>query len=252
MLSDHETRQPPGAPFVANAVARLDYHRMVGAIADAGWVAAGWESTSAGAIISPMTQFRGADGWVYRLTGRRFQRIGPPAPPAAEAMLERARSLANTNANAAHLQVRRIRSDSKRPHPEDYDLWERLYDCEFLIGALWRFRSAIRVAENVPEVAPQVILLLERFDATLPGLRKMRNVLEHADDYGVDAHHFGTRRASHPEVHRQQVQTTSWDDDSMTWLGEALNYDTALRAVSESYQGLKNIVESWRRAIPPT
>lgn len=199
-----------------------------------------------------MTEFRGADGWVYRLAGRRVRQIGPPAPPTAAEMLERARSLANENANAAHLQVRRIRPDSKRPHPEDYDPWERLYDCKFLVGALWRFRSAIGLAESVPEVAPQVILLLERFDATLPGLRKMRNVLEHADDYGVDNHHFGKRRASHPEVHRQQVQTMSWDDASMTWLGATLNYDDALTAVFDCYQGLKTIIESWHPAIPPT
>lgn len=195
-----------------------------------------------------MTEFRGADGWLYRLAGRHSQRVGPPAPPTADAILERARSLANANANAAHLQVRRIRSDSERPHPDDYDPWERLYDCEFLIGALWRFRSAIRIAENVPDVAPQVRRLLERFDASLPGLRKMRNVLEHADDYGVDAHHFLAKRASSPEVHRQQIQTMSWDDDSMTWLGEALNYDDALEAVSECYRGLKNVVGAWRPA----
>jgi hypothetical protein len=203
------------------------------------------------AIISAMAEFRGADGWLYRLAGKFAQRIGPPAPPTAGAILERATSLANKNANALHLQVRRIRGDSERPHPDDYDDWERLYDCELLVGALWRFRSAIRVAENVPEVAPQVFLLIERFDASLPGLRKMRNVLEHEDEYGVDAHHFGNKRARHPEVHRQQVQTMSWPDDGVTWLGETLNYSDALQAVSECYEGLKTIVESWRLATAP-
>jgi hypothetical protein len=199
-------------------------------------------------MISAVTEFTGAEGWLYRLTGKSLQRISAPAPPAAGAILDRAASLANTNANAARLQMRRIRGD-----PEDgHDPWERLYDCEFLIGALWRFRSAIRVAENVPEIAPQVTLLLDRFDTSLPGLRKMRNVLEHADEYGVDAHHFSGRRASSPEVHRQQVQTTSWDDDSMTWLGETLNYSDALQAVSECYLGLKNIIESWRPVTSPT
>lgn len=38
----------------------------------------------------------------------------------------------------------------------------------------------------------------------------------------------------------------SWDDDSMTWLGEALNHDDALEAVSECYAGLKKVIESWR------
>jgi hypothetical protein len=107
------------------------------------------------------------------------------------------------------------------------------------------------VAENVPGIAPQVILLIKRFDDSLPALRKMRNVLEHADEYGVDAHHFNRRKASHPDVHRQQVQVMSWDEDSMTWLGATVNYDYALEAVAECYEGLKNILESWHPTIPP-
>lgn len=191
---------------------------------------------------------RGRDGWLYRLVGGRWLRDGaaPPTPPRDSAVLERARSLANEAAQAVSLQVGRIRSFS---YDSDADPWQLLYDYQFLIGALARFDNAVSIAEHVPAVAGRVILIRKEFVDRVPGLRKMRNVLEHAEDYAVDAQHFGWNRRGRKEVLRQQLQVGSWTQESYEWLGETLTLDAALGAVSNAYAQLKEMQRAYDDGI---
>ncbi len=178
--------------------------------------------------------FRGRDGWLYRFVGRRIERVAPPTPAEVTAILDRSRSLANHTANVVRLQAERVRSKPEDP-------WQTIYDYELLIGALSRFRNALRIAEYVPEVAGEVIQIVAAFDGSLPGLRKMRNVLEHTDQYAVDAQHFGKSRQGNKEVFRQQLQSSNVGEDEYHWLGETLSVQGALVAVSSAYAAIKEV-----------
>lgn len=94
-----------------------------------------------------------------------------------------------------------------------------------------------------------MILIRKEFVDRVPGLRKMRNVLEHAEDCAVDAQHFGSNRRGRKEVFRQQLQVGSWTQESYEWLGETLNFDAALGAVSNAYAQLKEMQRAYDDGI---
>lgn len=150
--------------------------------------------------------------------------------------------MANEAGQAASLQASRIRRFSS---DSEADPWQLLYDYQFLIGALARFDNAVSIAEHVPGVTGRVILIRKEFADKVPGLRKMRNVLEHAEDYAVDAQHFGSNRRGRKEVFRQQLQVGAWTPESFEWLGETLNVKAALDAVWEAYAQLKEVQRSY-------
>lgn len=181
---------------------------------------------------------RGRDGWLYRFVSGRWIRTAPPASADNAAILEWSRSLANESAQAASLQARRIHTFSVGP---ETDPWQLLYDYQFLIGALARFDNAVSIAENVPTITGRIVLIRKEFANKVPGLRKMRNVLEHAEDYAVDAQHFGSNRRGRKEVFRQQLQVGSWTQEGYEWLGETLHVDTAMDAVWDAYSQLKEV-----------
>lgn len=194
-------------------------------------------SRSADGLDDGARRFAGRDGyfWQYQngKVSRSNDKIGEPSD---DVILERARSLANQTANAIYVQIERCNATAEDP-------WQTLYDAQFLIEALWRFRRAVAIAKSVRAASPDVVLLVENFDAALPGLRRMRNVLEHVDDYAIDAQHFGKNRRGDKGVFRAQVQVGGVldDDGNITWVGETVNTRSARDAVMACYRGLKDI-----------
>ena len=146
--------------------------------------------------------------------------------------LERARRFANRAVLTIELQRRRLRSDE----PEDgHFIFRRWADVQFLIVALGRLRRAGELAARVPGTRQHMMDAVASFDAALPGLKVMRDVGEHIDEYGVDSH----RR------HNQSVQRTSLEvgtcdrDGSFDWLGYRIESDIALEASYQLFGAIK-------------
>jgi hypothetical protein len=129
------------------------------------------------------------------------------------------------------LQSRRL----QRPEPRDADyLFRQMADFQYLIVARWRLRRPALVALSVPTVRDDVTAAIARFDAALPGLKRMRDVGEHAEDYAID----NPKRHDKP-ITRRQLQVAGWSENEFTWLGERLKVEAALDAAAELYRALK-------------
>ena len=142
--------------------------------------------------------------------------------PEPEATFERARRLANLSMWTVSLQCRRLRTHE----PEDNDfVFRRLADFDFLVVALTRLRRAAVIAAKVQETKQIVSDAVKLFDLALPGLKKIRDVAEHIDEYAVDS---GRDRS----VMRQELEVSLLTQDGMTlnWLGSSINADKALNA----------------------
>lgn len=145
--------------------------------------------------------------------------------PSDAAILERASSMANRALWTARLQRRRLSCTE----PEDNEFLFRFWaDLEFLILALWHIRLAALLARRVAGVRVTIQAAIEQFDTALPGLRTMRNVIEHLDEYGVD---IGRQQ----DISRKQLQVGAWDGVAFRWLGIELNVDDAVAAGKALY-----------------
>jgi hypothetical protein len=128
--------------------------------------------------------------------------------------------MANRALWTARLQRRRLSTTE----PEDNEFVFRFWaDLEFLILALWHIRIAALLARRVAIVSLTIQAAIDQFDAALPGLRTMRNVIEHLDEYGVD---IGRQQ----DISRKQLQVGAWDGVTFQWLALKLNVDDAVAA----------------------
>jgi hypothetical protein len=160
--------------------------------------------------------------------------------PTSSATYERARRLANLAVWAIDLQCRRLRSIE----PEDsVFVFRKWADFGFLIVALTRLRRAASLAANLQEAKPLLGEALKEFDASLPDLKRMRDVAEHIDDYAIDQ---GRQR----NVARQSLEVSFMEDEGPTleWLGSRLNAQEALQASQQLFEALKGI----SHAFPPS
>ncbi len=125
------------------------------------------------------------------------EQLARATPPTEAAMLERGNSFANQAVWTLDLQLRRLGT----AEPEDEDFIFRAWaDLEFFILTLWHLRTAARLALRVPAAQAQIDSAIAAFDVALPYLKRMRDVIEHKDDYSVDA-----GRAK-PQISRRQLQ----------------------------------------------
>ena len=148
-------------------------------------------------------------------------------------ILERACSLANEYMFTVALQCRRIRT----AEPEDkVFVMRRWIDLQFLILALYRLRTAVKIAVKIPTISKEMRTALNRFDKAIPDLKKLRDIGEHIDEYAVDH-----PRRHVPSVDRKQLQVGSWDGTVYEWLGVRLNVDEANNAAEELFKTLQKI-----------
>ena len=148
-------------------------------------------------------------------------------------LLLRAKRLCNETCFTVALQHRRLGS----AEPEDKVFVFRWWaDLQFLVVALRRMRRSAQIAARVPGLTDSVKVAIQKFDATLPGILRMRNVGEHVDSYAANdaSRHDKAVLAEHLEV-------GTWDGRIYEWLGESLNIDTALRAAESLLHAIKEL-----------
>jgi hypothetical protein len=149
------------------------------------------------------------------------------------ATYERARRLANISLWAVDLQCRRLSSTE----PEDTEfIFRKWADFDFLIVSLTRLRRAAKLTANIPQFNSRLSAALREFDASLPHLKKMRDVAEHVDDYARD---IGRDKS----VHRQSLEVSSMTDDGpeLEWLEGNLNSQVALVAGQKLFAAIQEV-----------
>jgi hypothetical protein len=146
-----------------------------------------------------------------------------------EATYERARRLANQAVWTVALQHGRL----KGHEPEEREFtFRRLADFQFLIVALARLRRMVALAARISAVENELKAALRKFDEAIPKLKKMRDTLEHIDDYAIDQ---GRNR----NISRRSLEVGVFSDTVLQWLDCELNADTALAAARELFRALK-------------
>ena len=79
-----------------------------------------------------------------------------------------------------------------------------------------------------------MVAALQEFDASLPDVKRMRDVAEHIDEYAVD-------QGRHRSVARQSLEVSSMSDAGPTleWLDGRLNAQEALQASQKLFEAIK-------------
>lgn len=168
------------------------------------------------------------------------------AAPSDAATMERALRFANVAMFTIALQRRRLKS----VEPEDERFAFRWWaDFEFLITALRRMRRSAELATKAPSVRIEVEAAIAEFDAAVPSLLPMRNVLEHIEDFGVD-----DPRRRLGDIDRGQLEVSTWGESTVQWLGRELNIDGAFTGASTLLHTMREVARAhWpsRRTVEP-
>lgn len=154
---------------------------------------------------------------------------------------ERWTRLANLATFAIDLQCKRLNTVESQDEQFTFRKW---YDFEFLLLALIRLRRIAQQVANLSELTALLSPALREFDASLPGLKRMRDVGEHMDEYAVG-------RGRHREVDMEMLEVSTLDSDgpTLTWLGTSLNANCALRASEELFRAIEQVGASFTTSV---
>jgi hypothetical protein len=132
---------------------------------------------------------------------------------------------------AVHLQCRRLRSTE----PEDAAfVFRKWADFDFLVISLTRLRRTANLAAAVPELKLSLVAAIEQFDRALPGLKSIRDVAEHIDEYALD-------QGRTKSIARQSLEVSTLEEEGPTlhWLGSRLNAREALQVSQHLFEAIK-------------
>lgn len=141
------------------------------------------------------------------------------------ALYEEARSLANIACWSIELQIHRLRKEETEI-PEF--VMQRVADFHFLLIAINRLRHAADLAAETIDIAREI----KKFDQSLPAWRKMRNAMEHIDEYWQ-------HKGRDPSVSAGGLPVFLFDEDAVTWCGVELKLETVRQASSRPFQAIQ-------------
>ena len=145
-------------------------------------------------------------------------------------VLEDARMLASGAAWSIELQIRRLKSGCCEV---ESCVMQPFVDFHYLLIAVGRLEKAAKLAGHVIDISAE----LKKFKSQLPWLAKLRNAMEHIDDYQL-----GHGRDS--SVLIRDLHVFACDNESIDWLGVNVEYKTVVGAASSS---LECIQVEWER-----
>jgi len=148
------------------------------------------------------------------------------------AIIEDAKNMANIAVWSVELQLKRLMSGK---HEIEEFVMQPVVDFHFLIVALTRLRQAASLMSAVSDLSKAI----SDFDASLPNLRTVRNILEHIDEYRVG-------EGKNKSVPSSSFQTIEFNDQNITWVGYEINLEHAKSASSELFLEIK---ESHNKAL---
>ena len=150
----------------------------------------------------------------------------PPDNERIVATYEDARSLANIAVWSVELQIHRLKAEETEI--PDF-VMQPVVDFHFLVIALTRLRKAAELAAKTTDISAA----LKEFDETLPDLKKIRNVLEHIDEYRLG-------EGRNKNVKANELQTVILNHDQIFWSGYEINPVKALQASDRLFNAIKN------------
>jgi len=126
------------------------------------------------------------------------------------ALYEDARHWANLAMWSIELQLKRLGSEKREI--EEY-VMQPLADFHFLLTALCRLRNSALLVSKVADISDDIA----EFDNQLPWLKRLRNVLEHIDEYR-------TGDGRDESVSIRSLQVFSYAPNYFEWLGERVDF----------------------------
>jgi len=141
------------------------------------------------------------------------------------AVYEDARSEANIAVWAIQLQINRLWSkDNEIP---GFAL-QPVVDFHFLVTALTRLRKMADLVSKHSNISEAI----KKFDETLPDLKKIRNVLEHIDEYRLG-------KGRNKDVSVNALRTMSLAPNRIEWLDYEIKTDEAIKVSDILFQAIK-------------
>jgi len=142
------------------------------------------------------------------------------------AVYEDARSEANIAVWAIQLQIQRLRST--QDEISGFAL-QPVVDFHFLVTALTRLRKMADLVSKFSNISEAI----KQFDKTLPDLKKIRNVMEHLDDYRLG-------EGRNKKVRINALRTIALDTKRIQWLDYEIKTDEALQISDFLFQAIKD------------
>lgn len=116
-----------------------------------------------------------------------------------------------------------------------------LVDSTGLIIALWRLRLAAMISAAIPGDVASIDAAVTMFDGSLPGLKRLRDVTMHFDNYALEN---DLRRNRIGDPPRFIGAADLWDvrhtPESFTWLDVTIDYDVAEAAARKLYDAIQD------------
>ena len=135
--------------------------------------------------------------------------------------------VANNFVFSVAMQISRIRE--KRADVEPF-VMRRFVDLEFLVVALTRLRRAANVINLFPYTETKLSQAMEKYDKRLSGLKQLRNITEHYDDYLL-------KKCRNKKIDLKAIRsgymTKCISYDSVEWMDFRLDLDECLAAAEE-------------------
>lgn len=150
--------------------------------------------------------------------------MGPDEEKEAR-IYEDARHLANIGVWSVELQIRRLKNEEAG---DSNFVLRKVSDFHFLVVALTRVRRAAELVNQILDIGNAI----DQFDRDVPDLIKMRDVLEHINDYAEG-------QGRHKNVAIGGLFTSAFDNDTITWSEFNLNLPTALIASQVLFEEIK-------------
>jgi hypothetical protein len=114
-------------------------------------------------------------------------------------------------------------------------------DATVLIIALWRLRLAATMSSRIPGETAAILAAIATFDAALPGLKRLRNVTMHFDNYALENK---KRRNKIGDPPRLVGALDLWDlkrsARGFTWLEVDMDYDIVQAAARALYDAIQD------------
>lgn len=147
-------------------------------------------------------------------------------------LLEDSQHFMNRSIEALNLQMRRLESYD---FSQENDPWEYLADAHFYITALKRLRQSVSAGKNVDKIKIQVENALRMFDETFSDLVKMRNILEHIDEYIQNKGH-------NKNIKNSQLYGNIFTEVGIEWAGLRFDSKASQKAANELVKKYRNII----------
>jgi len=149
--------------------------------------------------------------------------------------LEDSKYFVSRSVDALNLQVRRINEYNAS---DSCEFWEQVADIHFYIVALRRFRRAVSVGASITKLKPEIDNALTIFDKEAGFTKKMRDIIEHIDDYISNS-----PKRHHKDITNSTLYTIHFKKGAFCWADSEFNVNTIQQAAYRLYESYCAVIK---------